>query len=307
VALLIHSQTDDAAWKDVLGKLLPDDELRTWPDTGDRADIEFIVMFTLSNEELATFPNLRGILLLSAGVNHLRPVEGLPDVPIVRMADQAVARDMATFTLSWIIHVHRAMHRYGAFQREHRWERLEHRPVEQYTVGILGLGNIGRKVADYALAAGYPVRGWSRSRKDHLGVDEFIGPDELDAFLSGTDCLVNVLPLTPATRKIVDADRLSKLPEGAAFINIGRGGSVDDDALCTALDGGRLDVAVLDVFRGEPLEPESPLWDQPGIIVTPHMSGWSDPVSAAPYMVENIARIRAGAEPFPLMDRSAGY
>lgn len=308
MAILFHTGVGDVeGWTSALRARLPDDEIRLWPDAGDRSEIEFIVMWDIPLDELATFPNLKAILLSGSGGNHLRPFDKLPDVPIVRLTDQGVARDMAGYALSWIIHLHRNHHIYAANQRTRTWNRVPHHPTREYPVTVLGLGNVGATVAAFAESAGYPVRGWSRSPKTIEGIDTFHGPDGLVAALDGAGCLVNVLPLTNDTRKLIDGDVLNRLRPGAGLVNIGRGGTIDDDALFAALDRGQLTGAVLDVFRGEPLDPESPMWTQPGVIVTPHSSGWAVPESAAGYVADNIARIRRGEDPFPLFDPTRGY
>lgn len=307
--MTIIFQTVFGSVEDWVGELttgLPGQDIRVYPDVGDPSEVEFVIMWSIPQAELATFVNLKAILLTGAGGNHLRPVETLPDVPIVRLADQTVARDMANFALYWVMHYHRRIDAYQRQQADSLWNRLDSVATSRFCVGVLGMGNIGGAVADAALALGYSVRGWSRSGRERAGVASF-GGDDLDAFLAECDALVNVLPLTADTRKILDADRLALLPEGACVINVGRGGTVDDDALIAALDSGHLRGAALDVFRGEPLGAESPMWSHPLVEVTPHISGSTYPSTAAPYIYENIKRMQAGEAPFPIFDRHAGY
>ena len=308
MAILFHTTWGDpAVWVDELRTALPAHEIRQWPEVGDRRDIEFAVTWDIPIEQYATFPNLRAICLLGSGASHLRPVDALPDVPIVRLVDDAVADDMAAYALHWIIHFHRRFDEYRRLQSKHRWQPQRFAPAADHTVGVLGFGNIGQRVARAASGLGYAVRGWSRSPKLDADVDTFCGPAELDSFLSGTDTLVNLLPLTEETRRLVNAQRLTALPRGSSLINIGRGGTVDDDALLQALDSGQLSGAVLDVFRAEPLDPQSPFWSHPLVTVTPHASGAAQPRSSVRYIAANIERIQAGQQPFPVFDPARGY
>lgn len=307
VVLFQTALGDADAWLAEFRSGLPDDEFRVWPDIGDPSEIEFVIAWNMPVSAFAEMTNLRGILVMGAGVSHLRPFDELPDVPIVRLVDTEVARDMAAYAVHWVIHFHRGFDAYAAAQRERTWERqAAYLPRSEFTVGVLGLGNIGRAVSDAATALGYRVVGWSRSGAAH-GDIEVYSADELGEFLGQSHALVNVLPLTAATRRLLGAERLAQLPAGAVVINIGRGGTIDDEALFAALDTGHVHAAVLDAFRGEPLAPDSPMWDQPGIVVTPHISGSTFARSAARYIIANIARIRAGEEPFPVFDRKRGY
>jgi len=307
MAIAVEMPFDDPdLWIAELRRRLPMEDFRQWPDVGDRSEIEYAVMWKIAAEELHDLPNLRAILLTGAGTNHLRPIDDFPDVPIVRLADQTVATDMAAYAVHWVLHFHRGMDLYRWQQDATTWQRHRYRPTRDYTVGVLGMGNIGGAVADAALALGYQVRGWSASGRARDGVTSF-GGDELDSFLSGTDALVNVLPLTSDTYRLLNTSRLALLPKGACVINIGRGGTLDHDALISALDSGRLCGAALDVFSAEPLPDESPLWQHPRVAMTPHISGSTHPETAAGYIAANIARLKAGEEPFPLLNRSAGY
>lgn len=307
MAIAVEMPFDDPdLWIAELRRRLPAEDFRQWPDVGDRSEIEFVVMWKIDADALHELPNLKAILLTGAGTNHLRPIDDFPDVPIVRLADETVATDMAAYVIHWVLHFHRGMDVYRWQQDATKWQRHRYRPTRDFTVGVLGMGNIGGAVADAALALGYQVRGWSASGRERAGVTSFAG-DQLDSFLKGCDALVNVLPLTSDTYRLLNASRLAQLPKGACLINVGRGGTVDHDALVVALDTGRLCGAALDVFSAEPLPEDSPLWSHPRVALTPHVSGSTHPETAADYIAANISRIKAGDAPFPLLDRTAGY
>ncbi|MEM7286417.1 MAG: glyoxylate/hydroxypyruvate reductase A [Actinomycetota bacterium] len=309
MAILLHSTfSPPGPWIEAFAELLPDDDVVTLDLVDDPADIEFAVVWDLPVEEFARFHNLRAILLTGSGGSHLKPVEALPaGVPVVRLVDRAVADDMAAYSLHWVIHFQRGIDRYLAQQTTADWVVHDFIPTDEHTVGVLGYGNVGARVADRLLANGYPVRAWSRSPKPGAPVETFTGPGELGTFLSGCRAVINVLPLTPETRNVLDADRLATMPSGAALINIGRGGTVDDAALIAALDSGHLNGVALDVFREEPLPDWSPYWNHPRVAVTPHISGAAQPRSSTSYIAANIERIRRGETPFPLFVAERGY
>ncbi len=161
--ILFHSTFDPPEkWLAELGRQLPGDDIRLIEDIDDRSEVDFAIVWDLPVEEFASFPNLRAVLLMGSGGSHLRPVEALPEVPIVRLADQSVARDMAAYALHWVIHFQRGLHLYAEQEPSADWTRHPHVAAHEWTVGILGYGNIGTKVAAACQALGFGVRAWSR-------------------------------------------------------------------------------------------------------------------------------------------------
>lgn len=309
MSLLFISQTDDpATWTRALEALLPDLEVRVWPDLGDPEDIEVALVWKPPPGELKRLPRLRLIHSLGMGVDHIFCDSELPpDVPVVRLVDENIVTQMSEYLCHAVLHYHRRIDDYEQLQREKRWRQLPPSDTAARRVGILGLGVIGCHTAENLITLGFPVLGWSRSPKAVPGVQSFHGSEDLAPFLSHSDVLVCLLPLTPDTRNLLDEDRLKKLPEGAYLINCGRGACVVEEDLLAVLDSGRLAGATLDVFRQEPLPPAHPFWTHPKVRVTPHVAGLTNPRTAAPHVAENIRRLRAGRPLLHEVGRSKGY
>jgi glyoxylate/hydroxypyruvate reductase A len=176
----------------------------------------------------------------------------------------------------------------------------------------MGLGTLGAHAADALRRFGFQVAGWSRSRRQIDGVDCFHGSQQLDAFLSRTDILVCLLPLTPDTLHILDRKLFAKLhrnsPLGApVLINAGRGGLQNETDILACLDDGTLGAASLDVYATEPLPPDSPFWTHPKVILTPHNAADTDPDEISKYVAQQIERFEAGGALENVVDRRRGY
>ena len=175
------------------------------------------------------------------------------------------------------------------------------------TVGILGLGELGKTCAESLHALKFNIMGWSRSRKEIAGVTSYCGDDGLKELLSKSEILVLLLPLTAATENIIDAEALGQLPKGAVIINPGRGALIDDAALLVSVNTGHISHATLDVFRVEPLPRDHPFWASPNITITPHIASETRADTASEIIADNIMRGESGREFRFLVDRSAGY
>ena len=308
MAILLYNGeygTDD--WLEALQTQLPDESFYLYPDIPDKTLIEYAAVWDIPAGELASYPNLKAILILGAGGDFLLKDARLPKVPIVRLVDETVVQDMTQYCLYWVTHYYRHFDSYARQQRGHQWQRKEYPPMNDYRVGVLGLGAIGSQVARSLTDAGYTVSAWVRTARETDGLTLFCGADEFSAFMSNLDILINVLPLTPDTDAFLNVERLSHLPRGAKVINISRGAVLDEQALKTLLDTEHLGGAALDVFANEPLSSQSWMWQHPKVNVTPHSSGQTFARSAAKSLVKNIHRLKRGEAPFPLFDRKSGY
>jgi glyoxylate/hydroxypyruvate reductase A len=256
--------------------------------------------------DFAAFTRLKAVLSLWAGVEGIVGTVP-PGIPLCRMVDGGLARGMAEWVAAHVLRYHVGLDTHLLGQ-DGVWRGGGVPPLApERTVGVLGLGEIGRTVATTLALLGFEVRGWSRRRREVPGIATFAGEDGLADVLAASDILVTLLPATPETENLLDAARLARLPEGARLINPGRGSVVDDAALLAALDGGHLAHATLDVFRTEPLPPDHRFWSHPRVTVTPHVAAATRPETASLAVAENVGRGEAGRPFLHVVDRAAGY
>ena len=308
MALLLYSTPSPIdRWLDVLRSALPDMDIRTREEVVDPGEIAYVVAAMVPPGVLATFPNLRLIISLTAGVERLLADPELPDVPIARAGAPGGDDMINDFAMLHVLRHHRHMPAFAIAQQNAEWSRLPSLATSDRRVGIMGLGNIGGPVAERIRDLGFRVASWTRSPKSVPGIESFHGPEGFADFLARTDILINLLAVTPETENIINAELLGLLPKGAAVINLGRGQHVVDADLMAALDSGHIEAATLDVFREEPLPADHPFWAHPGITITPHASRTILPQNIVPQVAENVLRVEAGQSPLRLVDRAAGY
>jgi glyoxylate/hydroxypyruvate reductase A len=255
----------------------------------------------------ADWPGVRLIQSLWAGVDGLLADSTLPDLPIARLVDPALAAAMAETVATHVLALHRRLPLYRLQQSTRLWRQWPQPAARDRRVGILGLGEMGRAAARLLLQLGFAVAGWSRGGAALEGVATHAGPDGLAPLLQRSEILVNLLPLTEATRGILNARTFALLPEGASIVNLGRGPHLVVPDLLAALGSGHLDHAVLDVFDQEPLPLESPLWHHPKLTILPHVAAVTDPRAAAALVAANVRAFREGHPLTGLVSRAGGY
>lgn len=307
--LVFYSKTDDPGpWRDAIAAACPEVKFDVWPDIADPGSVDCTLVWKPPKGWHGQFPRLRAILSLGAGVDALLEDPDLPQgVPVTRMVDAGMGRQMAEYAAYGVMHFHRRMHEYSAFQRERRWLPLEPVMAGDFPVGILGLGVLGRQAAELLRALGYPVHAWTRTPATVPGVTNHCGADALDGLLRTVRALVNFLPLTPLTQRIIDRRLLDRLPRGAFLVNLARGGHVVEEDVLAALNDGQLGGAMLDVFETEPLPAGHPLWTHPRVVVTPHIAAVTMAADAAGQVIANLRRLSAGQALSGVVDRSRGY
>ena len=312
--LLAIVDYDFSKWERCFIALAPERDLRVWPARiGAPGDIRYACAWNAPPGLLASFPNLRAIFSLGAGVDHLAGDPTLPDVPIVRVVDPDLTVRMTEYVVLQVLMHHRRQRRYDIQQRDRVWRDIDNQPAAtDVKVGIMGLGVLGLSAARALRHLGFQVAGWSRSRKPLPGIATFAGEGELDAFLAASEILVCLLPSTPDTQAILDLGLLRKLKRdgalrGAYLINAGRGALQVDADILAALDEGSLAGASLDVFPVEPLAPDSPFWADPRVIVTPHNAATVTPMALARHVLRQIGRLESGQPLENVVDRTRGY
>jgi glyoxylate/hydroxypyruvate reductase A len=306
---LLFSSTIDAPgiWLGAIRRHLPDLPCAVAPDVPNPDAIQFALVWGPQQGELKRYRNLKAIFSFGAGVEHILGDPELPDVPVVKVVDEQLTKGMTEYVLLHVLRQHRRLDFMHARQAERRWERFPTPDTPATTVGIMGLGELGRAAANALSRLGFRVIGWSRTSKSLHGVESFAGQGEIAAFLRRCNHLVCLLPLTRETRGLLDAGRLALLPRGAFLINAGRGPIVVDDDLLAALDSGQLAGATLDVFHREPLPIEHPFWRHPKVLVTPHNASDTVAESVAAGIADNIRRALAGQPLRHVVDRARGY
>lgn len=300
------------SWQIALEKALPDRQIVMEPASAGDPAIDYAVVWKQPEGLLSALPNLKVIFSIGAGVDHILRDKSLPDVPIARIVAEDLSGRMSEYVAWRVLDHHRRGFAYRAQQAAHQWNERVQPAAGAVTVGIMGLGELGRDAAEKLKPFGFQLAGWSRTPKDIPGIRCFAGEAELSAFLGSTDILVVLLPQTPATSGILNRDLFAKLKRATPFggpilVNAGRGGLQVEADILAALDSGLLLEASLDVFQTEPLPSASPLWQHPKVFVTPHAAASSDPDALVPLIAEQIEAFERGDGLKHLVDRQAGY
>jgi glyoxylate/hydroxypyruvate reductase A len=309
MAILFKStSTSTARWKPFLTAAWPGRDLRFWPEIGDKAEIDYALVWHPEPGLLASLPNLKLIISLGAGVDHiLRDPELPPNVPILRLVDPYMTQAMSEYIVLQVLRLHRLDFDYRAQQAAAEWREHDQKNAAERRVGILGFGQLGQDAAKKLGVIGFDVAGWSRSGRVVPGFTTYGGGVGLDALLARSEILVSLLPMTPETEGILDARIFAQLPRGAGLVNAGRGRHLVEADLLAALEAGQIGAAVLDVFREEPLPTAHPFWRHPRIIVTPHVAAETHPPTAAAIIAKAIDDFEAGRPMANLIDRQRGY
>jgi len=270
-------------------------EFRSGLDARALADVDVVLGWQMPPGLAARMPKLRWVCAVAAGVDKLL-VEDLPGtVPVSRIVDVEQAEGIAQFVVLMALRHARALPMYEAQQRERSWRRQPVAAVRS-RVTVLGTGAMGSVVLKLLAAVGFEARGWSRG-----------SAEPLEAVLATSDIVVCALPLTAQTQGILDARAFAAMPRGAYLVNVARGGHVVEPDLIAAVRSGQLAGAALDVQRNEPMAPDDPLWDVPGITITPHIAAQPSTATIAAQFVEGLERLERGALPGQTIDRERGY
>lgn len=281
-------------------------EARIGTDTGPPETVDYIIYTPDSQvRDFTPYTRLKAVLSLWAGVES---VVGNPTlkVPLCRMVDSGLREGMVEWVTGQVLRHHLDIDRTLASQNG-EWRPRAAPLARGRPVTMLGLGELGRACAQALAALNFPVTGWSRTARQVDAITCLHGATGLEQALARAAILVLLLPHTPQTENLLNAERLRLLPRGAVIVNPGRGTLIDDAALLDALDSGHVGHATLDVFRTEPLPPAHPFWAHPHVTVSPHVAAETRPETAAQVVVENIRRHETGLPFLYLADRARGY
>ena len=289
-------------------RLDPRLEIREWPDIGNPEDVDIAMVWKMPHGELAKFSNLKLIISMAAGVDHVLSDPDRPEgVPIVRVTDPHMARSMGHWFLMNILRLHRETAHYDKLRSQKIWPAEIAFDTDSVSVGILGLGYLGVHVAQMLKAVGLRVQGWSRTEKNLAGIHSFSGRTGLDQMLSNTNYLACLLPNTPVTEGIMNLSLLNKMPRGSYVLNAGRGSQLVESDLLEALNSGQIKGAALDVFETEPLPKDHPFWTDSRILLTPHHAAEVFLPAAAKIFLKNIYSIRNNQPLTGLVNQELGY
>ena len=296
---------DAASWIPGLQSALPGASVTLWEPGAPQAD--FAVVWKPPQQLLDEQSGLKAIFNTGAGVDALMKLNLPQGVPVIRLDDAGMSVQMAEYVCHAIIRHFRELDGYEADMGQGKWSFRKPRSRVDYPVGVLGLGVLGERVAKALAQFDFPVNGWSRSPKAVPGIQSFAGEDQLDAFLAASRFVVCLLPLTPDTENLLNAQRLAKIRPGGYVINVARGAHVVDADLLAAIASGHLAGATLDVFRVEPLPQGHAFWNHPKITVTPHTSARTLRSESIAQIASKIGALQRGDAVAGRVDAARGY
>lgn len=303
--LIISLQRDPKAWVEALKEKNPEIDLEIYPEVKDPSKVEFALSWKHPHGIYKDYPNLKGIASMGAGIDHIIQDPDIPEhIKITRVIDEQLTKDMSVFVLSLVLDYLRNLSLHYCSKK---WKPIKYLRPEEVQVGIMGMGVLGVGVAEKLIQNKFNVTGWSRTKKEILGVTTFHGDNELKEFLSETNVLVCLLPLTTETKNILNKNLFKQLPQGAYLINVARGAHLVEDDLLEMIDSEHLSGASLDVFRKEPLPAEHPFWKHPGIRITPHIASVTNPATVVSQILDNYERTKEGKELENVVDREKEY
>lgn len=294
-------------WQSHLQSLLPNIKCLLWDEVTDPEAIDYAVVWKPPTGGLAQFKNLKCIVSVGAGIDHVLADTKLPpNVPIIRTTGIDLTQRMREYVCLHVLLQHRQFNTTLKAQQSCEWMPVITPPATAQTVGVMGLGKLGKNVATSLLNLGFNVVGWARSqhRIDHITC---YPANRLSEFLKQCHVLVCVLPLTRDTENILNKTLFTQLPTGASLINVGRGEHLVEQDLIETLDSDHLSHATLDVFRTEPLSATHPFWRHSKITVTPHIASLIDPESGGKEIAKNLKDFIQGKPVADLTDRQRGY
>lgn len=303
--VIIAPTRDSSLWIAPLLEMSEGLSVFDYEEVPDKEAVTCAVVWLHPYGVLREFPNLKLICSMGAGVDHILNDPHLPNIPITRVVSDRLARSMNTFVAMGVLNYHRNFYKYQQDQRDRVWDQ-DTFPELETRVGIFGFGYLGQEIGLMIKKMGFEVYGYSQAGRSAHGIECF-AKDQLDEFLERINVLVGVLPMTKETDGVFSKSLFKRFKQPVYLINIGRGQQQREADILEALETGVLSGALLDVFESEPLDKESPLWEHPKVVLTPHIAGITNPEAAVPQIIANYQAMKTGGELIHVVDPEKGY
>lgn len=308
MSIVLISDRDPQPWIKAVEERNKDVEVEIYPQIKNKEAIKYALVWNHPPGVFQEFPNIKVIASMGAGVDHILRDPALPkQAKVTRIVDEQLAKDMAEFVLALVLNQLRNLSLHRQFEQKGEWEPRNYRRIQEVKIGIMGMGELGSTAAKKLTTNGFTVSGWANSEKDIKDVKIYAGQEKLNTFLSESDILICLLPLTPKTENILNRDLFKELPKDAYLINVARGKHLVEDDLIEMIDNGHLAGAALDVFRKEPLPEDHPFWKHPKINVTPHIASVTKPSSVVSQVLENYERMKREEPLENVVKKDKGY
>ena len=306
-----HIPSNCQRWRDALAAELPEAEVDIWGQ-GRAGSADYAIAWAAPGQEFfAQHDRLKAFFCTGAGVEKLLSSKDMPQtIPVIRLEDAGMGAQMADYCVYAALHWLRRRSEYDQQQHARVWKQLPAKDAADWPIGVFGLGVLGLQVAAAFRALGFPVNGFARSAHEHPGIRSFAeqgGAGDFAAFMRASRVLIIIAPLTPATQDLFNRETLALLPPASYVINVARGGLLVEEDLLELLDRGHLAGVALDVFRKEPLPQDHPLWSNPKVRITPHVSAITVIGPSAKQVAEKIRGLERGEAVSGVVDRRRGY
>jgi glyoxylate/hydroxypyruvate reductase len=295
---------DAQPWAAALANELPSAQIQIWPEGDGAAD--YAITWSPTQAFFDAQPRLKAVFALGAGMDALLKLKLPASLPLVRIEDGGMAAQMQDYVTHALLRHVRRFEQYAQEIRAGHWHQYDAQEPSSFPVGILGLGELGSKIAERVRDLGFPVAGWSRTPKAIEGIQCFSG-DALQAFLSRSRVLICALPLTPQTQDILNERHLSLLQPGAFLINVARGAHLVEADLFKLLASGHIAGACLDVLRTEPAPADHPFRSHPRITLTPHIAALTLLAPSIAQISQKIRALQNGQAIGGIVQRERGY
>ena len=299
--------SDDAAsaWALDLALALPEATVRAW-ELGD-PPADYAVVWKPTQAFIDSQTALKAIFNAGAGVDALAGLNLPTDVPLIRLEDAGMSEQMSDYVVHAVLHHFREFDGYAAQAALGSWMPRQPRRKAEFPVGILGFGVLGQAVAKSLASLGFSVVAWANRPRPHSSIRVYSGAETLHEFLRASRILVCLLPLTPATQRILNRAALGALRPDSDVINVARGGHLDVGALLASIKDGHIAGATLDVLEGEPILSGDPIWTYPNIRITPHISASTLRPDAVAQIAAKVRKLAMGEAVTGIVDRRRGY